>query len=253
MKRLWICPKNDLESVTIIDLLERHGERLLVTGQRWGATWKGLEESIRQEVQNALTAGIEVRGIELAGPPPAGAHNIDHHRYAGDDRSHPLTSLEQTADVLGCDLSRHERLVAANDRGYIPGLIAAGASESEVAAIRAGDREAQGLTAEDEAQARRDVARAEWRGRAAVLHCEDRSTAWHTDLLYGSYDELLLASPANWVYFGLRFREGFDLRLQETCWSGGAPPNGFFGVAAPGPASQASLLSWFWTGRDAAD
>lgn len=253
MKRLWICPKNDLESVTIVDLLEKFGEPVLVTGQSWGATWKELEEPIRQAVQIALAEGGEVRGIELAGSPPGGAHNIDHHRYAGDDRSHPLSSLEQVAAMVGHSLNRHERLVAANDRGYLPALHAEGASPSEIAAIRAGDRQAQGLTPEDEAQARRDVARAEWRGSAAFVRCEGRSTAWHTDLLHGSYSELLLASATNWVYFGPRFKEGFNLRLPEPCWAGGEAPNGFFGVAAPGQESQASLLSWFRAGRVASD
>lgn len=60
--RIFICPKNDLEAVTIIDYLQRNGENVLITNQAWGATWEGLEPEIKQVLleNDAKTKVIQV-------------------------------------------------------------------------------------------------------------------------------------------------------------------------------------------------
>lgn len=159
-ERLWIVPVNDGEAVEIAALLGEHGETVAVTRQRWGASWAGLEAGVREAIERFRAAHPEgaIYGVELAGPDPYGAVNIDHHRYGEEDRSHPRSSLEQVAEVLGVGLGRWRRLVAANDRGYIPAMEAEGATAEEIAAVRQADRAAQGVTAEQEAAAERDVA-----------------------------------------------------------------------------------------------
>ena len=58
--RLWVCPNNDLEAKTIIEMLAREGEKYLVTGQTWGASWEKLEEEIKKELKEALENGVEI-------------------------------------------------------------------------------------------------------------------------------------------------------------------------------------------------
>ncbi len=73
---------------------------------------------------------------------------IDHHRYQDLDRSHPLSSLEQFTALFAheaCDFNRKENqkkyLIAVNDRDFIAGMHAAGASYQHMQAIRLEERQ----------------------------------------------------------------------------------------------------------------
>lgn len=162
--RLWVVPRNDGEALEIVRLLVANREAVLVSRQSWGASWVALEPELSRIVsqwRRSNPRGVVI-GIELAGKPPKRAGNIDHHWYPGDDRRHPASSLEQVASLLGVKLNRWQKLVALNDRGYIPALQEAGATEHEIAAIRDHDRCAQGLTADDRTSAERDIRSAQW-------------------------------------------------------------------------------------------
>lgn len=52
--------------------------------------------------------------------------------------------------MLNDQLTREQELIAAHDRGYIPAMIEVGATSDEIAEIRRRDRQAQGVTGEDE-------------------------------------------------------------------------------------------------------
>ncbi len=252
MKRVWVVPVNDAEAVEIRKLLAERGERVLTSNQRWGASWAGLEPEIKRELLRGAAATIY--GIELAGANPYGAVNIDHHKYGDqDDRTHPLSSLEQVAEILGATpLSRWQTLVALNDRGYIPAMEKdGGATVEEVAAVRRADRAAQGVTAEQEEAAARDLrehAVFSDGGRRVKVWCASGSTAAHSDALHGKAREILLIGPGEWNYYGPRHRElaamfGGVENLQT--WSGGAPESGYFGMAAPDESVGAQMLAWW--------
>ncbi len=271
MSRIWVVPKNDGEAVEIARLLRDRGERVLVTRQPWGATWVGLEETVRRELEGCQASGggqepsdlralgargrvgdpaagchpaPQVYGVELAGPNGYGAVDVDHHYYQGDDRRSKLSSLEQVAGLLGVELTRRQRLVAANDRGWIPAMLSEvdGVSEVEIESVRAQDREAQGLTAVDRARAERDLAAAEWRGERVLVRCPDGGTSWHSDLLFGKAAEWLLEGPENWSYSGARVAAFVGLAMPEPHWAGA----GYFGVARPGAGSRVAVERCFW-------
>lgn len=248
MKRIWICPVNDGEAVEIRNLLEDLGEVVVMTKQPWGATWASLEPGVVSRVEKLLNEdpGVEIVGIELGGPVRWNGRNVDHHNYKGDDRSNPFSSLEQVAAELDVTLNRHQQLVAENDKGYIPGMEAIGATSGEIEIVRQQDRCAQGVTPDDEAQAVEDIERAEWRGRKVLIHCPKGSTSAHTDRLYGRYDECLTVGPEKWVYFGKQSRALDALGLPEHHWCGGRVENGYFGIIAPSEKSQEAILNAFW-------
>jgi len=60
---------------------------------------------------------LDVQSIELV------EHLQEVPRRAG-DRSNPLPSLEQIAIILYLALNRWQHLVAANDKAWIPGMLA---------------------------------------------------------------------------------------------------------------------------------
>ena len=241
--RIWVVPNNDGEAVEIIRLLRSRSEAVLVSHQRWGASWANLEPAIRNQLEDAN--GHRIYGVELAGPNPYSAIDVDHHRYTGDDRSSPQSSLEQVAAILGVCLDRWQQLVAINDRAYFPGLEAAGATPAEIANVRAQDLEAQGLGPEDRLQAETDIATASWTGRSAIITCPRGSNSWHGDLLYPHADQWLLIGPDEWNYSGPRHLDFAALALGERTWTGGSPQRGYFGISQPSPKSQHAIREIF--------
>lgn len=202
--RIWVVPNNDLEAKTIIEMLERDGEEYLVTGQAWGASWDKLEEGIKEKIEQAKKAGISVYGVELQGYVD-GTINIDHHIYGEDDRSNPKSSIEQVADVLGKELSLDEQFVSANDKGYIPEMEKLGRKyaikeydlQEIIANIRMRDRETQGVTIEQEAQAQEAVEKLgiiQEKREYIQLDLPHSKTSTITDRLYGKYNNLLITS-----------------------------------------------------------
>ncbi len=202
--RLWVTPNNDLEAKTIVEMLQREGEDFLVTGQAWGASWEKLEEELKAKIEEAKREQKTVYGVELQGD-PNGAINVDHHTYGEDDRSNPKSSIEQVAEILGVELTLDEKFVSANDKGYIPAMEKLGAElglsvedlKEIIANIRMRDREMQGVTPEQEAQAQEAVEKlgeiAEKR-EYIQLDLPHSKTSTVTDRLYGKYDNLLITS-----------------------------------------------------------
>ena len=252
--RLWVCPNNDLEAKTIIEMLEREGEKYLVTGQTWGASWEKLEEEIKNELKEALENGTEVYGIELQGN-SNGAINIDHHIYGEDDRRSPKSSIEQVADILGKELTLDEKFVSANDKGYIPAMEELGEKlkinpkdlKEIIANIRMRDRETQGITSEQEAQAEEAIKKlGELKEKRNYISIDlpHSKTSTVTDRLYGKYDNLLVTSEDGETnFFG---KTEIIKMLSERFpngWSGGSldQGSGYWGGYADQNAIKAEV------------
>ena len=202
--RLWIIPNNDLEAKTIIEMLQREEEEFLVTGQTWGASWDNLEEELKEKIEEAKRDGKAVYGVELQGD-SNGAMNVDHHTYGEDDRSNSKSSIEQVAEILGIELTLDEQFVSANDKGYIPAMEKLGAElglneedlQKIISNIRMRDREMQGITLEQEAQAQEAVEQlGEIKGKREYIQLDlpHSKTSTVTDRLYGKYENLLITS-----------------------------------------------------------
>ena len=252
--RLWVCPNNDLEAKTIIEMLEREGEKYLVTGQTWGASWEKLEEEIKNELKEAIENGTEVYGIELQGN-SNGAINIDHHIYGEDDRRNPKSSIEQVADILGKELTLDEQFVSANDKGYIPAMEELGEKlkinpkdlKEIIANIRMRDRETQGITSEQEAQAEEAIKKlGELKEKRNYISIDlsHSKTSTVTDRLYGKYDNLLVTSEDGETnFFG---KTEIIKMLSERFpngWSGGSldQGSGYWGGYADQNAIKAEV------------
>ena len=163
-----------------------------------------LEEELKAKIEEAKREQKTVYGVELQGD-SNGAINVDHHTYGEDDRSNPKSSIEQVAEILGVELTLDEQFVSANDKGYIPAMEKLGAElglsaedlQEIIANIRMRDREMQGVTPEQEAQAQEAVEKlgeiAEKR-EYIQLDLPHSKISTVTDRLYGKYDNLLITS-----------------------------------------------------------
>lgn len=150
-----ICPENDLESQTIVNIAMKLGMDVRVSEQGWGARL-GLEPS---DVFHNLKDNLIV--VEMPDPDrekmlrKIGCNVIwiDHHTYLHKgqhlDRSHGLSSLEQFADLVGYVLSDREKLIALNDRGYIWAMAReTTCTLDDIKKVKNEDLESQGYTDE---------------------------------------------------------------------------------------------------------
>lgn len=233
----------------------------------WGA---GIS-AYRAEAEAALARGDMLVLVELRNDlnlPTDRIVEVDHHgERAGADKP---TSIEQVYTLLGrprpraSAARRRLELVIANDRGYIPGLLAARATPAEAAAIRAKDRRAQGITTAEEEAAAEAAARRQTLNDGDLTIVElphDRFAAVSDRLHQGlggpGYRSLLILGYSEAQYDG---SGNVVARLSAAVpgsWCGGAlPQRGFWGCryaslgAADGAAARPRLLQMIAQGGD---
>ena len=166
---------------------------------------------------------------------------VDHHGpAAGADRP---CALAQIAQLVGPDRhrevwTRRRALVAANDIGHAAGMRALGADRDEIRAIRDADRAAQGVTAADEAEARRALAHPRRIDGLLLVETSAPTSSAVMDFLLPEYDgpgesDILVVTSQNLVFFG-RGDVVQALSFEPGSWFGGAlPEKGYWGIPRP--------------------
>lgn len=231
----------DAEMVRIAEVLAAGGCEVVDKSLGWGAHASAYAE----EIAAAAAAGKKTILVELDNRPhgatdwapakvpvklPPGVILVDHHN---ENASRPASIL-QILTLLGREPARLDELIAADDSRGPAGLVSFGATPEEFERVRSLGRKAQGITDEQEAEAARAVAAAEWFGRLAIVRCVHSKCAPITDRLFPSWEDgrenvLVLSDDGEVNYFG-----HISVRsvLQATFggWSGGDPAgNGYWG------------------------
>ena len=239
--RQYFLGGQDLEMQTIRRLLDVHAPGCVHDRHlAWG---HAVASAYREEIGAAMGRGESIVFVELENDLALARDAVvvvDHHGTAA-GRGHK-TSLEQVFDLLQLPSShwtRDDTLVAANDRAYPPGLLAAGASSEEARVIREADRAAQGITAEEEHAAEVAIGARESRlgGTLLIVRLPHARMATVADPLHAAtggpgYEHLLVVSPdeinldsTGPVIDALLTRYG-----KERTWVGGdLPTRGFYG------------------------
>ena len=240
----------DLEMVTIRDLLAQEGIPYHDKGLSWGAK----ASDYRAEIETTLAQGQVPVLVELANDlrlDLAQVILVDHHgAYAGEGRP---TSLHQVCTLLALPPERWTRwyeLVAANDWGYIPALVAMGATQEEIVKIRAADRAAQGITVAEEAEGEKATAGAKTMaaGKLTVVELPHARTATVTDRLAPElggpgYENLVVCSPDQVNFFGAgELVRALDEAFPGGWYGGALPERGFWGHGEPLPEVLPVLL-----------
>ena len=227
---LFLLGGHDLEMLTIRDVLKTHDIAYVDHGLSWD---NAKLSSYENEIADAQREGVNIYGIELRKdmPMPEKYHSIDHH-----NEFYQLpSSLEQVMELLLLPMDRHQELVAANDKAYIPGMKQMGATEEEIAVVRRADRRAQGVTEEDERLA--DVAmvhNARHIGRLTIVRALSDRFSPICDKLF-PYQHLLIYNDNTWMYSGQEARrvaKMFDDENKGTDIYRGGGPGGYVGLAS---------------------
>lgn len=234
-KNIFLLGGYDLEMETIRDLLIQYGQEYVDKRLSWGARLQEYISELREfgNDDEYKIYGIELdeSGVEI----PGNYFAIDHHN----NRENEPSSLEQVCTLLGVEVDKRLHLIAANDSGYIPAMEKMGATKEEIDNIRRRDREAQGVTDEEEAKAEEAITTLERIGDVTFVYCPTNRFSPVVDRLY-PYDNLVVYSESEFSFYGEKKEELFDKicqqfhdefeRLNFRMYSGGGP-KGFFGLS----------------------
>lgn len=206
-------------------LLEENNQLFYDKKLRWGAKVSAYSEELMQ-IGEKIPVFIELQ-IDI--PIPEQAIIIDHHGpQAGKEQP---TSIEQIAELLGLSLNRWQQLIAANDRGWIDGLKAFGASDAEIDQVRRYDRRCQGVTEAEETLAEQAIQELEVVNGIAVVRIPFRHISPVTDRLYGKYDNILVITPESINFSGDgEIVQKLAQAFPGSWYGGDLPEKGFWGV-----------------------
>lgn len=224
-KYVFLLGGHDLEMIEIEKMLIEKKIKYFDEKLQWGAKLSAYKDKFDDE---HTFVGIElIQDCE----PPKNYILIDHHN----ENSHKASSIEQVAELLGLELDKHQQLVAANDRGYIPAMLEMGATDKEINDIRSADREAQGVTEKDEKLAAESIEKHQWKiGNVIIIESLTPKFSAITDQLF-PYDELLIRHKNSFTYYGKKAAEFSgqfkDLIEKHKAYSGGNKQS-FFGIDA---------------------
>ncbi len=220
---------SDLEMQTIRSLLDEREVGYADHGLRWD---NANLSAYREELALHRAGDWVVYGIELHEDmePPLNYKIIDHHN----SRETEPCALEQVMELLRIPSNRHLRLVAANDKAYIPGMMDLEATPEEIEQIRRADRQAQGVTGEEERLAEKAIAEnCTQLGSLVVVNALCSRFAPICDRLF-PYRSLLVYTEREWMFYGKgveQVRALFPEAIQTGNLFFGGGRNGYAGVA----------------------
>ena len=154
--KVFLLGGADLEMRTIKELLMNTTHIVVDKGLKWNNATLG---SYVEELESYSSESYDIYGVELQEdviPCPDNYIRLDHHNEL---QKFP-SALEQVADIIGHELSFHEKLIAANDKGFYPAMedlldkhypqMSEHEKMNVMQEIRRKDREAQGVCKKDE-------------------------------------------------------------------------------------------------------
>lgn len=241
-KLVFFLGGRDLEMVTIRELIDEKGIPYYDKRLSWGAKASDYEEEIKKVIESGLTPAF----VELTDDLELSQESrilIDHH---GEKARRNTSTLRQVFELLQFPSEQWTRwfeLVDANDRGHIRALVKIGATKHEIIKVREADRQAQGITEEQEIQGRSAAAQAETllNGKLTVVRLPHSKTAVVTDLLHpalggSGYENLFIISPDEVNFYGKgKIVIELNRRFAGGWYGGSLPEYGFWGHAGRVP------------------
>lgn len=221
-----LCGGQDQEMREIQEAASKAGVRFIDRGLRWDTAKASAYKDILKEPSgeedyhclsedhgqyfkaaheawtNTLFVLVE---LEIDCELPGNCIVVDHH---GTESGNP-PSLQQVLSLLGTEPSKRQDMIGAMDAGYVFGLVSMGCHPSEIADFMGQSRElstreiltaACGLTANEDAEAERDIAAAEQCNDGLIIVRRDRNTcAEITARLFGQQKAQNILILSDWT------------------------------------------------------
>ena len=220
---LFLLGGYDLEMVEIIKILKQNGKKFEDKKLSWGAKLSDYKEFLNFE---GTIYGIE---LETDIAPPSNYVEIDHHGKNDDKKS----SLEQLAEILGIELSKEQKLIAANDSRYISGMKNLCATQKEMDDIRAEDRTSQGITQEDEELAIASINIAGC-NKTNIIFSQTPKFSAVSDLAFYKHDKYVIYNFSKVVFYGYKKEKILEFlkskNISENSYYYGGGDFGFVGI-----------------------
>ena len=247
----------DAEMLAIADACREAGVAVVDKLLGWGASASAYAEEIAAAVSEDKTPVLVELALDME--LPEGVIVVDHHN----ENAGKPASILQVLDLLGAEPTRRQQLIAANDCGYIPAMLAIGATPEEVAAVRLADGSAQGITPEQESEAERAIAAAETVNGVTIIKMAHSKTATVCDRLFNPNQEqrlLILSEDGESNFFGngelcrllqgedtgAKTAEGYTIYSHFGGWIGGnLPTSGFWGGYADQNEVEKFVIDFF--------
>jgi len=230
MANLFLLGGYDLEMLEIKNLLlayqKQNSNSIEIADKElaWGARLSNYQEYLNKADQYQTIYGIELtEDIET----PNNYVAIDHHN----ELANRPASIIQVSELLNIELDRWQQLVAANDSAYISGMLKIEATEKEIEAIRKADRQAQGVTEEDEAQAKIDVENGNWRNDVFVIETKLKRFSPIADSIW-KIDKKIIFNETDINYYGHNktlLVDAFSNMIKQNKAYHGGGEKGYFG------------------------
>lgn len=208
----------DLEMVVIKRLLQKYNKNFIDHNLKWGAKLSDYSDV-------DFSKYSKIYGIELTQDitPPKNYIEIDHHNQNYKKPS----SLEQIAEILGHKLTFFEKLVAANDKGYIQEMQKLTSKISQIKIIRKLDRLAQGITKKDEELAKDSI------NKDYIIYSKTPYFSAVSDIavLDLNLDRYIIYNDKKVVFYGYFYKDLIKkLNLPKDSYYYGGGEYGFFGI-----------------------
>lgn len=228
-KKIFLLGGNDLEMLEIKRIFNKYNiqyedEKLSWENAKLSAYQQKLEKYKNDE--NIIIYGIELEAdIKF----PKNYIEIDHHGKNDDKPS----SIEQIAKILNIELSRDQKLIAANDSRYIGGMKNLCATKDEIDNIRKKDREAQGINADDEELAKESFEIASSNNSNSIFSKTPKFSAV-SDLVYKKFDNYVIYDDTKMVFYGYKKENILEFlksqNIDESNYYYGGGEFGFVGI-----------------------
>lgn len=242
-KMFFVLGGNDAEMTLISALLSQAGIRFVQPNIGWGdheytPIQLGLAIAPAQRMGEFGYKPEHVEGVDVVvfvecRPakdewPTGTTAVIDHHGNRSGEPASVLQVLEWL-EAGGFRVSETTRrwveVVGANDAGYIPAMVALGATAEEMARVRSLERLCRGITPKEEAEAERAIAApAEFVGPYRVIHLAHSKCATVNDRLFesGRPERTLILSGDGEVNLYGDGETCLALKEKFEGWAGGA-------------------------------
>ena len=243
MKTIFFLGGHDLEMLAIKEVLTVYNQEFLDKELEWD---NAMLNKYEKELKEYSEMGYRIYGVELrdAGQNlPDNYIAIDHHNQNEDFPS----SLEQVCELLGKEMDRRLQLISVNDKAYIPGMVAMGATSDEISEIRHLDRKAQGVTEQEEFEAKRAIEEATIIRGLLCIKSNSKRFSPIIDRIYRKSVRTLVFTDSEFTYYGFGRNivlEALKNHFPENEFYYGGGENGYLGI---GPCGKENIIKMIQT------